>query len=285
MKFTHALQGALTLVALSGLFGCSPVIQAAAGAGFAGLDIAETLQKPAMCRTPASCGDTLLTDSLDLLRNTHYSWRPAISTGVTFKWFPAKIDPLGVGIGGHIAFVPETSGGRTNPFPVVAVSVGNRDRTELMFGLILSPTDDVAFPNGKQTYRVAIPKKVGQSLPDFSLPNTRKSRNLFIAVKVFGVGQDEQTAAGTASEPPTRIELSVTTPMSVNQVQLLRVEAYDKNGIRVFPAGGYTFESDAPDVIEIISGGRAIAHKAGTAHIKARSGNVSDTKEVVVNSQ
>src|SRR4051812_21416809 len=141
----------LVVGCLAGLSGCGPAIQASAGAGFAGIDIAEALVRPAICRTPTTCKDTLLTDSVDLVRNTRYSWRPTVSTGITARWFPARLDPLGFGIGTHVAFVPETSG-KTSPFPAVALTLGKRDGTEAMIGLILSPTDDVIFPDGSNKF-------------------------------------------------------------------------------------------------------------------------------------
>jgi hypothetical protein len=263
------LTQAFLFVALfvSGSEACSPVVAGKVGAGFSGIRIAEALPMPARCRTPQTCGDSLLTDSVDLFRNKRYSWRPALSTGVTSTWYWGWARPLGVGLGMHVAFVPDASG-KTAPFPTGTISLGTHDGTEVMFGAILSPTDDVRFPNGQGTYRVA--QRAGRPAPDFVVPNVKKTANLFLAIRILGIGQTEDRAK-EGNEPAASVKVTAAkTTLAVGETEQLAVAVADANGNTMFRS--VSFESSSPAIVEVTSGGKVSAKSAGTAIVTVTSG-------------
>jgi len=169
---------ALTLAQSRGL----PRVEVAAGGGFVGIRAAEVASRPAVDCDPA--GNCATVDGfVDLLDNTHRVWRPALATGLVLRWSlepknEVEKDKFGVGLGGQMVFTPQTEG--TRLLPALTFHAGTQDK-QLFVGLLFGSTDEVRFPGGASTVRVA------EGLaPSFIEPNRRHKPNLFFGVVIDG---------------------------------------------------------------------------------------------------
>ena len=145
-------------------------VDGTAGAGFAGIRVAEVL------RTRAA--DTTYFPVV----NYRYDWRPAVSTGVVTYLYTSKASQLGVGLGAQIVALP-TSDGKAPPFPAITLHVGV-PQTEFFAGLVLSPTDSIALPDtsgplGRRISNSTDPRT-------FIVPNVRTSRHVYIGIQIKG---------------------------------------------------------------------------------------------------
>lgn len=153
------------------------------GAGFAGLRTYELLQLPAFsipasC-TAARCAPIQVLDSVDLVPNHHYAWRPALSTGVSFQHYATTGTKLGGGVGVNIVMLSDATGS-TNPWPAATIHLGTHD-AGFFFGLIISPTDGIYLPGGASTVRVH-----RDHVPDLVLKNTGRAGHLYLGIQLGG---------------------------------------------------------------------------------------------------
>ncbi len=79
-----------------------------------------------------------------VIRNTTFSWRPAISTGLLFRFASPK-DSLKCrwGVGAH--FVVFEDGQETRTAPAITLNFGT-ERKQVFAGLLFTATDDLEFP-------------------------------------------------------------------------------------------------------------------------------------------
>ena len=168
-----------------------PDISASLGGGFAGIHTASVIVAPVFDNT-GKLDSTLA----DLRANSFTQWRPAVSTGLVARWrqrddvraygpgkFPDTVPGPSVGFGVHMVFL-SNSKGDASPWPAATINVGNR-LGEAFFGLIFSPTDEVRFPGGGNTFRLH--RTPGVADPDFVQQNVGYSRHVFAGFEIQGV--------------------------------------------------------------------------------------------------
>lgn len=130
-------------------------IEAAASGGFVGINGVSVLTEPiTTCPAPtvgSTPACTIDPTNVLLKQNTAYSFQPALSTGVIFRYVfhpdPTTLDGMSVGLGLHVVFVP--SGSSTSAAPGITFNVGTH-ATQVFAGLVFMPTDGFAdtFPSG-----------------------------------------------------------------------------------------------------------------------------------------
>jgi hypothetical protein len=158
-----------------------PRIEIAAGGGFVGIRAAEVASRPAVdCDPAGNC--VTVPGFVDLLDNTHRVWRPALATGLVLRWSLEpkndEDDKFGMGLGGQMVFTPQAEG--TRLLPALTFHAGTRDK-QLFVGLLFGSTDEVRFPGGASTVRVA-----DGVAPSFIEPNRRHKPNLFFGIVIDG---------------------------------------------------------------------------------------------------
>ena len=161
-------------------------VEPTGGAGFAGLRTYELLQQPAFS-VPASCtagrcAPVPVLDSVDLIPNHHYAWRPALSTGVTFQHYAKTGSHLGGGLGANIVLLPDATG-TAAPWPAITAHIGTHTNG-FFFGLILSPTDAVVLPGGAASIRVQRDR-----IPELVLKNRGHAGHLYLGIRIGGRNQ------------------------------------------------------------------------------------------------
>ena len=163
-------------------------LEVAAGGGFAGLSEVEVQSEPHLAcsaATPPVC--TPDPANKVLVRNKSYSWRPAVSTGLVFRWLlePATeataAEALGVGLGAHFVFVPKTEGA-TRPAPALAVHFG-KAAMQVFAGFIFVPTNEATLPGGGQ--RAVVPSSFDQSV--LVRNDAGKGPSFFAGIVIGGV--------------------------------------------------------------------------------------------------
>ena len=87
-------------------------VSGSVGAGFAGMSTAEVTQYPSYEAKPScpTCTDRVLTfiaDSVDLIVSKRHIYRPALSSGIVFHYFPnaslrKNTDALSFGVGAQV---------------------------------------------------------------------------------------------------------------------------------------------------------------------------------------
>lgn len=169
------------------LAGCASVYRVGAvdveptgGAGFAGIRTAVVLQEPALAVTPGCtgrCSATVIADSVDLVANRHYEWRPALSTGVAFQHYGAN--GIGGGLGVNIVLVPGASGA-TAPWPALTAHLGTR-AFGFFAGLVIAPTDAVTMPPGVSVLRVH-----RDHIPDLLTEHSGRAGTLILGIRIGG---------------------------------------------------------------------------------------------------
>lgn len=257
-------------------------IHGTAGTGFAGVRIAEVLQQPAPCLT---CAMALAADSVDLIANERISWRPALSTGVRWLAYSRTTSQAGGGLGAHIVFVPDASR-RTAPVPGLTAHFGNRN-TEVFFGTLFMESDEVRFPNGGNSVRVA--PAPGGAYPDFVVRNTRgwspRKMTFYMGVQIAGLRVGERTAQEAAELADQR---SVRT-IAVDSVVSLRVGSTHRLNPRLLDADGrplsrtVVFGTADPAVVEVSADGTLSGIKAGgPIPVTLTSSGVAATVQVTV---
>jgi len=164
-------------------------VEVAAGAGFAGLKVAEAIQQPAVtCDDENVC--TPKDGFVDLKRNTRYVWQPVISSGVVFRFIMLDDkrgkggdkngnDDVMIGLGAHMAFIP--SGGGTRPLPAFTVHLGTRT-TQVFGGFVLGSADDIKFPNNAE--KITVPS---DNIPDFVAKDSGSGPNFYFGVVLGGI--------------------------------------------------------------------------------------------------
>lgn len=124
-------------------------LEVAAGGGFAAVRGTTVLTEPTLiCNTAETPQCTVDPNTVTLVRNHSYNWKPALSTGLIFRWRLSDCgdeDCIGIGIGGHFVFVPH--GDSTRPAPAITAHIG-KAAMQLFAGVIFVPTDEAVFPNG-----------------------------------------------------------------------------------------------------------------------------------------
>lgn len=130
-------------------------VSAFAGAGFAGLPIAEVLELPGYdLNGPRP-------DLVKLRANLRREWVPVVSTGALFGYLPKA--GIGFGLGTHMIFIPPTGSSEvTRPVPGATLHIGSQ-QTSLVVGWAWLEGDKVIFPDGAQEFFVPS----NQPIPDF----------------------------------------------------------------------------------------------------------------------
>jgi hypothetical protein len=125
-------------------------IDAAAGGGFVGVDTAGVQTIPnTSCDTsnPPKC--TADANTVIAIKNTAYSWQPALAVGLVFRYIPnpgaTSHDGVGIGVGGQFVFVPHGSSSRAAP--AITVHIGTASK-QLFLGAVFMPSDTVDIPGG-----------------------------------------------------------------------------------------------------------------------------------------
>lgn len=150
-----------------------------AGAGFVGSRIAEILETDVYVEGE----DGRFRRVPELVRytkNWRYTWRPSLSTGITFGWFP---DSAGIGYaaGAHAVFVVG-SDGVSEPYPAVTLHAGTAD-TQLYAGVVITSSDDVRLPGGGD--EVVLEREDRE--PNFLLRRYRKIPALFFGIVIKNI--------------------------------------------------------------------------------------------------
>lgn len=166
------------------------------GAGFAGVRTYELLQQPAFSLPPACtgpqtpqtvCSPVQLLDSVDLIPNHHYEWRPALSTGVSFQHYAKTAPKLGGGVGLNVVMLSDVTG-KTSPWPAATLHFGTHE-SGFFAGLIISPTDGIAHPGGVSVIRVQ-----RDHIPNLILPNTGRAGHLYLGIRIGGKNVGDSTS-------------------------------------------------------------------------------------------
>jgi hypothetical protein len=161
---------------------------APAGGGFAGIREDEVLlQEHLLCTgqaTPQAC--TVDPNSQVLVRNSRYTFRPTLSTGLVFRRLLKSSgreneDSFGIGVGGHLVFL-SSSAGSVQPAPAATIHFGTL-KSQLFVGILGVPTDKVVFPNGADS--IVVPK--GTDTSNLLLKGYGNSVNFFVGVVIGGM--------------------------------------------------------------------------------------------------
>jgi hypothetical protein len=233
-------------------------LEGTAGAGFAGIRVAEVLK--------ADSADTTYLP----VANYRYDWRPAVSTGIVSYIFSSRGANLGAGIGIEIVSLPTTEG-KTLPFPAITFHAGTLE-TEFFGGLVLSPTDSVHVPTDVSG------KPIRQSLrvnPDnFLFRNTRTSRHLFIGIQVKGT---RKGASDIGTPEGVHIEMDFdTTATMADTVRLFA---------RLVDSAGNTLAAP-PAKFELafgrgtVEGNKAFSDSVGLAVVRAKIGTMQNERAI-----
>ena len=130
-------------------------IDVAPSGGFIGVRKVELQTQPSLvcaatqppATAPACTPDTA---SVLAIKNSSYSFQPAVSVGVVFGYRvhgdATSDDALYVGVGGNAVFVP-TSENSTRPAPSITFHAGKKS-VGAFAGFVFVPTDDITLPNG-----------------------------------------------------------------------------------------------------------------------------------------
>jgi hypothetical protein len=167
-------------------------VEVAAGGGFAGIREGEVQTAPTLncAGDPQVC--TPDSETVTLVRNNKYTWRPSLSTGIIFRWYKstdAEIgDKIGLGIGGHFVFVP--SGNDSRAAPALTMHIGKQS-TQLFFGMIFVPTDRVDLPG--ESDRVVVP--AGTNPSDFVRSDGGSGPSFYAGVVIGGLAVTKTTAS------------------------------------------------------------------------------------------
>lgn len=162
-------------------------VEPTGGAGFAGIRTAVLLQEPALTipqGCTGHCAGRVISDSVDLVANRHYEWRPALSTGVVFAHYDSV--GFGAGIGLNVVLVPSSTG-QPAPWPSVTLHLG-RHGIGFFAGAILMPTDAINMPPGITSLRVQ-----RDAIPDLSTHNTGRAGNLWFGLSMGLGGKTDTT--------------------------------------------------------------------------------------------
>jgi hypothetical protein len=246
-------------------------VEPTGGAGFAGLRNYELLRTsafspPAACAAATTCAPVQVIDSVDLIPNHHYEWRPALSTGVIFEKFKATGSQLGAGLGANIVLVPDASG-KTSPWPALTAHFGTRENG-FFAGLILSPTDNVVLPGGAHSLRVQRDQN-----PDLIQHNRGRSGHLYIGIRIGGKNQ--------SLNPVAKVQVDNVAPMSVGATTRLSFHIFD-SGSNELSNRVCTFATSAKNIADVDAAGIITAVAAGQATITVTCEGVSVTQTVTV---
>jgi hypothetical protein len=163
-------------------------LEVAAGGGFAGLTEVEVQSEPnLLCDAGAPPVCTIDPANKMLIRNSAYSWRPAVSTGLVIRrlFEPSAEDvaaeALGVGVGAHFVFVPKSEGA-SRPAPALAVHFG-KATMQVFAGFIFVPTAKASLPGNRD--RAIVPNSFDQS--SLIRNDAGKGPSFFAGIVVGGV--------------------------------------------------------------------------------------------------
>ena len=254
-------------------------VDGTAGAGYAAVYVGEQKEDPAFTACNGCQNPPLIGDSIDVRAVNHYVWRPALSTGIVFHFFGTTKSQMGVGLGAHMVFVPDTNG-KTSPFPALTLHLGT-PKTEAFFGLILSPTDRTILPNGRSSVRLAKANQV----PSFQQRSCCLSRNLYIGFQIFGTRQNEETTKEIADSASLTVADMALDPKDTTVAPgasfSLRRVLRDARGEEITQT--VRFESDRALVARVTRfGGLVTASDTGLATITASAGGATRTATVHV---
>jgi hypothetical protein len=237
-------------------------VEGTAGAGFAGVRVAEILKTDPRDSTYVP------------LKNYRYDWRPAVSSGLVTYLHTQKDSQLGVGLGFQIVALP-TSEAKTNPFPAITLHVGTPE-TEFFVGMILSPTDSVYIPPspaGLPAGRLTVDPKT------LVLPGVRTSRNLYMGIQIKGSRKGSEDL-GVPENGIVKIALDSTTlPDSVR----LSAHLEDARG-RELSAGTPHFEVIGTQPAKINAGDWLVptSDQPSSITVIARIGSASDYQTIAL---
>jgi Big-like domain-containing protein len=260
-------------------------IEGTAGAGFAGIHVAEQLERPALnpCQGSSACVRTASDTSVLLQANVRYAWRPAISTGVATHVYTNAESGAGIGLGVQVVFVP-ASDGTTSPFPATTLHVGTR-QTEVFFGIVWSPTDEVRFPNGQDT--ITVHRTASSPAPSFVLPNVHRARNLYMGIQINGFRQS-QTSAQQASNATNVYAVNFTVPSkALDSLELgatlpTKVELTDASNHQVYTRIVFTSTDTTIATVDGNSGLITTKKPGGPVTIAATADGKSGSIKIVV---
>jgi hypothetical protein len=186
-------------------------VEGTAGAGFAGIRVAEVLVRDST------------SDGYIPVKNYRYDWRPAISTGVVTYIHTQRASNLGIGLGLQIVSTPTTEG-KAVPFPGITLHIGTPE-TEFFAGLVLSSSDSIHVELDSVTRRT---KRQPLSVNPQSLifPNTRKSRHLYVGIQIKGTRKGIGDLG--VSE---KAHIEIDTPDSILTNQSIRLRAHMEDSL------------------------------------------------------
>jgi hypothetical protein len=168
-------------------------IEAAATGGFVGLSSANVQTQPDLICAPGSAC-TVDQNNVKLVRTKAYSWEPALSAGIVFRWLlgtreelskmnaTAAAGAVGVGLGLHFVFVPKPGGPGVSPAPAIALHVGTA-HMQAFAGMIFANSDAVMLPGGGST--AIVPN--GFSTSSLTIPNGSWGPNFFAGIVIGGI--------------------------------------------------------------------------------------------------
>jgi hypothetical protein len=240
------------------------------GAGFAGLRNYELLQhpafsRPATCAASTTCAMVPVPDSIDLMPNHHYDWRPALSTGVTFQAFAKTGAQLGGGLGANIVLLPDALG-KTAPWPAITGHFGTRDNG-FFLGLVLSPTDGISMPGGAQSIRVQ-----RDHIPDLLLKNSGRSGHFYIGIRLGGKNQ--------SLSPVARVDVAKIDTLKVGDTRQVTYTLYDSANNELSNRQ-CAYSTDPTNAAEVSEKGVVKAKDAGKTVVTVKCEGVSGTTTVI----
>lgn len=263
-------------------------LEGTAGAGFAGLHIAEQLEQPilAPCATAAPCAQIASDTSVLLRANRRYSWRPAISTGIAAHVHSSHTSDLGWGIGAHMVFMPNAAG-QTSPFPAATLHIGDHS-SEAFVGVIFSPTDAVQFPNGRDTLTVY--RTTNSPAPIFVVPGLRRSSHLYAGLQINGLRQSENEAQAATGAPPSSVVDFKLLPDTLTLKKGEKkhppaVVLLDAAGAPVLAYARVTWAVGNSSVAELAGDGQVLGKSPGTTELIARVGDMSKAITLIVDAK
>ena len=125
------------------------VLEAAGGGGFVGIKVPNVISQP-LFRIDTAGIVTQRTDSMRLVANSQFLWRPAVSTGIVARLVFADTvtaQSLGVGLGFHMVALPAGADASIRLAPALTVHVGSR-HIQMFWGLVFTSNDKIRFPGG-----------------------------------------------------------------------------------------------------------------------------------------
>jgi hypothetical protein len=177
------------------------VLEAAASGGFAGIEVPEVKVQPLF--RIASDGTAIpRSDSLSLLANQEFVWRPAVSTGLVARYLLSGSNPdeetLGVGIGGHMVMFAAGADARIKLAPALTAHFGSLNM-QVFIGYIFSASDEIRLPGidgaARDGDQIVVP--VGTDPDQFVLGGVGNGPTIFVGLIIGGLSVTKLGAGGS----------------------------------------------------------------------------------------